>query len=173
LKLLLAILAALALLAGGCGSEEESDVSDSSSKAESKRPEKPKSTKQRLKEAIEDSPNVEVKRLDVTKTRLDIRLKTPGGGFSSVDGGDFDRHVLQTFGAVYGKVKYTGSKETVIVFKGGLVDKATGKELDANAAIYTLKRDEAKKIDWGDGDSDALYNIDWKIYRDFLHPAFQ
>lgn len=171
MKLLLAVLVTVALLAGGCGSGD--DDSGGAGSDGSEKPAKPKSITQKLEDAIEDTPNLDVRRIDAGKATLEIELKTPEGGFSDVDGGDFDRHAQQTFGAVYGKVKYKGSRETVIVFKGGLVDKATGKEVDANAAIYTLKRREADKIDWGDGDSDALYNIEWSIYRDFLHPAFR
>jgi hypothetical protein len=60
----------------------------------------------------------------------------------------------------------------VLVYKGGLVSKSTGKELpDVNTGIFTMPTGQAKQIDWSD--DDALDNIDWSIYRDFCHPALQ
>jgi hypothetical protein len=60
----------------------------------------------------------------------------------------------------------------VLVYKGGLVSKATGKALpNVNTGIFTMPAGQANQINWSD--DDALSNIDWSIYRDFCHPALQ
>jgi len=74
--------------------------------------------------------------------------------------------------AIFQKVyKDTGwRKRAVLVYKGGLVDKTTGKELpDVNTGIFTMPATQARQIDWSD--DDALSNLDWSFYRDFCHPA--
>lgn len=95
-----------------------------------------------------------------------------------MDGGDFDLRAQEIFHAVYGDANYNRQQETVIVFKGVLSDTRTRKEAktgkeapDINAAIYTIKRSEAKQIEWDD--EDVMLNVKWSLYRDFLHRAFQ
>ena len=112
--------------------------------------------------------------IDVEKaSTLLITAKTPEGGLEGASAEDLDGAAQAIFTAVYGEADYTRSRETVVVFKGGLVNPQTGKPLrDVNTGIYTMKRGEASEINWQDTDA-VEYNIDWATYRDFAHPALK
>lgn len=59
-----------------------------------------------------------------------------------------------------------------MVFRGGLIDSATGGEMpNAPTASYNIDGTDARRIDWSD--EEALYNIDWSLYREFRHPALK
>jgi len=59
-----------------------------------------------------------------------------------------------------------------VQFRGGLQDAATGKALpNAVAFAYRMPPGRARQIDWSD--EDALYAIDWGLYRLACHPAFK
>lgn len=99
-------------------------------------------------------------------------MKTPEGGFQGPSTGDLNREAAAVFQAVYGKSKYPADSETTVVFKGGLVSRATGKDLpDDNTGIFTLTASDAHEIDWSDDSIDGV--IDWTIYRDFASPALK
>ena len=180
-------IAAVAVAAGiavtGCGSEQGTDAKPdrepqaAAQTARPAEPAKPKTKNDRLRDALADTNpagagEVDVQRIEFGKS-LVIHLKTPTGGFSGPSDKDLNNSAAAAFRAVYGKAKYPATKETVVVFAGGLVSKATGKDLpDARTGIYTLKGSDARKIDWSDDDA-ITYNIDWSIYRDFIHPAIK
>lgn len=178
----------LGLLSGSliaCGETEESSSEAPATTREAAAPEdksppepaKPPSAKQRLRDALDDaSPSgageVEVQHIDYGRS-LTITLKTPEGGLQGASTHDLDNSVAAALKAVYGKAEYPARKETVIIFKGGLVSTETGKDLpDVNTAIYTIKGSQARQIDWSDDDA-INYNIDWGNYRDFVHPAIK
>jgi hypothetical protein len=97
-----------------------------------------------------------------------VTAKTPEGGVQGASCADLD----QAAGAIFEKTyKDTGWKgNTTIAFEGGLVNKATGKELPhAQTGTFSIDPGQAKQIDWSN--SDDLSNIDWSVYRDFCHPA--
>ena len=57
-------------------------------------------------------------------------------------------------------------------FRGGLVNSATGGDLsNAKTVSYRMDRRAANQIDWSD--EEALFSIDWGIYRLFCHPAIK
>lgn len=138
---------------------------------------KHKTANQRLRDALDNAKpvgagEVDVQHIDYGRP-LTITLKTPSGGFQGTSTGDLNHSAAAAFKAVYGDADYPAKTETVVVFKGGLVSKATGKDLpNVNTGIYTLKSSQARQIDWSDDDA-VNFNIDWSLYRDFVHPAIK
>jgi hypothetical protein len=101
---------------------------------------------------------------------LDIYLETPEGGMSGASGDDLDVAAGAAFKAAYGDASYSTRKDAAVYFRGGLVDKATGKALpNAETGMYSMTGAQARDIDWDD--ETAMENIDWSLYRDFVHPA--
>jgi hypothetical protein len=162
------------VVATGCGNDAGSDDQDQA--AADTEAAQPASPKARVRQALEDAEgpveDPQVTRVDFGRRELAVTAKTPEGGFEGASTKDIDRLAGAIFAAIYGDAGYrrTGM---VVVFKGGLVDAATGKELpDANTGIYTIKRGEARQIDWSDDDT-VNFTIDWSFYRDFAHPALK
>lgn len=84
--------------------------------------------------------------------------------------GDLDDGSQAVFETIYNEGGWKGG--AVVVYQGGLVDTSTGQELpDVNTGIHTMPAGKARQIDWSN--EDALFNIDWSIYRDYCHPALQ
>lgn len=168
----------ISLLLAACGSTEATTAdANKTPSVEDTASSKPMTSKQRLKAALDDAEPagagmVKVLEIDYGKS-LTVELKTPEGGFEGASTHDLDNSAAAVFKAVYGVADYPATKETVAVFKGGLVDTETGKDLpDVNTAIYTIKGRQANRIDWDDDDA-VMYNIDWSNYRDFVHPAIK
>lgn len=98
---------------------------------------------------------------------LTVTAKTPEGGFEGTSTQDLDWQAQAIFGAVYGEADY--AKATVIVFRGGLMNSATGESLpNAKTGSYYLDPELAKRIDWANPD-----RIDWSLYRTFASPALK
>ena len=65
-----------------------------------------------------------------------------------------------------------GADRPSFSFEGGLVDKATGRDLpDAQTGLARMRAGQAKQIDWSD--DDALMNIDWSSCQVVCHPALK
>jgi len=153
-----ASLAAFIALAGCGESTTSAPESPSASTSPGKpKPTKPRSQNEKLRDALKRAEpagagQVKVRKINFGKA-LAIHLRTPEGGFDGPSDRDLDNSVAATLKAVYGEAKYPATKETVVVFEGGLVDTTTGKELpDANTAIYTIKGSQAKEIGGSEGD---------------------
>ena len=115
---------------------------------------------------------LKLQKLGADTEALDIYLTTPEGGFEGPSTGDLDTAAGAAFAAAYGEANYSTRKDTTVIFRGGLVSKATGKDMpDANTGIYSITGAHAREIDWSD--TTALENIDWSLYRDFAHPALK
>jgi hypothetical protein len=163
------------MLTGGCGESSGSDsqpdtAADAGSAPDSASP------RQRVRDALEDAKgpveDPRVTRVEFGRKELTVTAKTPEGGFQGASTKDLDRQAGAIFAAIYGDAGWrkTGA---VVVFKGGLVNSKTGEDLpDVNTGIYTIKRGEARQIDWSDDDA-INYTIDWSLYRDFAHPALK
>jgi hypothetical protein len=101
---------------------------------------------------------------------VDIALSTPEGGFEGPSTGDTDGLASAALAKVYGGGDWRGA--AYVEFRGGLVNSATGRPLpNAPTVSYRVERNAAKQINWSD--EEALYNIDWSIYRGFCHPAIK
>ena len=169
----------LILTGSGCGEESSSSGDNASKAAESKPPPPPPPTtpKQRVTEELGDevsaggyAGDVEIQNVTFGSTEVQVTAKTPEGGLQGASCGDLDDGAQAIFQEVYDETGW--KKGAVVVFKGGLVDSATGKDLpDANTGIFTMPPGPAKQIDWSN--DDALANINWEIYRDFCHPALE
>jgi hypothetical protein len=72
----------------------------------------------------------EMKLVDATISQgsVEATFKTPEGGFEGASPEDLDTASGAVFRTVYGKVKYP-TDGVVVVFKGGLTNTATGKDL--------------------------------------------
>jgi len=158
----------------GCSTTDEGRSASDGSTSEAGAP---TSNRERLRSALDDAEpagfgEVSVRAIEFGRA-LTIYLRTPEGGFDGPSWDDLDDSAAAAFKAVYAEARYPATRETVIVFQGGLVDTRTGKELpDANTGIYTMKGAAARRIDWSDDDV-VSYNIDWSNYRDFAHPALE
>lgn len=130
-------------------------------------PRKPRSPRERLRVALR---KLDARLVESSSAELTIHAKTPAGGLQGASTGDLNRAAQDIFMSVYRDAGYT--RATVIVFKGGLVDTRTGKDLpDVNTGIFTMSRSDAAAIDWDD--EDRLLIIDWTNFRDFAHPALK
>ena len=117
--------------------------------------------------AVGDS---EVRSVEVAGPVVNVNLKTPSGGFEGTSTDDTDALASAALAKVFGDAGWRGIAR--IDFRGGLVDAATGQELpNAPTASYRVGPQAAKQINWSD--EDALYNIDWGIYRELCHPALK
>lgn len=100
---------------------------------------------------------------------LDIVLTTPGGGFQGPSTKDADALASAAFAKAF-QAGWSGPAS--VEFDGGLASRATGKDLpNAEAFGYRVNGGEATQIDWTD--EQALFSIDWSLYRTFCHPAFK
>ena len=182
-----ALLAAslLILLGSGCGGNSSSSANKTTTESKSTAakpppppPPPPQTTpKDRVRDELGDevkaggyAGDVKIQDVSFGDTEVQVTATTPEGGFSGPSCGDLDDGAHAIFKKIYDDAGW--KKGAVLVYKGGLVSKATGKEVpDVNTGIFTMPRGQAKQIDWTD--DDALDNIDWSIYRDFCHPALQ
>ena len=157
--------------------DDESDTEEASSEPTPK----PPSSKQRVKDALSDVDaggyvgKVKVQKVvrggSVGSGGLDIYVTTPEGGLSGASWDDLDKESGAIFQAVYGEAHYRNV--VGIIYRGGLVNSETGKELpDVNTGIYRMTGSQAKDIDWSDDDA-VKYNIKWDNYREFAHPALK
>ncbi len=113
---------------------------------------------------------MKIKKADFYENFAGVTAETPKGGLQGASCADLD----EAAGAIFEKIYHgTGWKgNAVIEFYGGLVSKATGKELpNEMTGNFAVDPGQAKQIDWSD--DDALANIDWSVYRGFCHPALQ
>ena len=135
------------------------------------------SPQQLAREALGDSVSsdlavgeAEVRSAQRTGQSMKVILSTPEGGFDGPSTDDADALASAAFAKLYADAEWRGG--TLVVFRGGLVSSATGRDLpNADTFAYGVERYEAPRIDWTDGD--ALYVIDWSLYRTFCHPAFK
>lgn len=135
------------------------------------------SADQRVREALGDNVSSdmavgdsEVRSVKVNGQLVDVTLSTPEGGFEGPSTDDTDGLASAALARVYGEGDWRGA--TYVEFRGGLVDSATGRPLpNAPTVSYRIERNAARQIDWSD--EEALYNIDWSIYRGLCHPAIK
>jgi hypothetical protein len=98
-------------------------------------------------------------------------VETPEGGFEGASCGDLNDGARAIFQKIFNDAAWSGG--AAVIFRGGLVSRATGEELpDVNTGIFTIHADQASQIDWSNEDA-VQFNIDWSIYRDFCHPALK
>jgi hypothetical protein len=117
--------------------------------------------------AVGDSQVRSAKTVDQTAI---ITLSTPEGGFEGPSTDDTNALTSAALAEVYEDAGWTGSAR--VTFRGGLVDSATGREMpNIQTASYSVDRKATRQIDWSD--AEALYAIDWSIYRDLCHPALK
>lgn len=155
----------------GCGEQSEAGGNKSSSSGQS--------PQQRIEDALGSEVSSgfavgdsEVRSVETAGSSLPVivTLTTPAGGFDGPSTDDTDALASSAFAEVYEDTGWQGSAR--VVFRGGLVDAATGQEMpDAPTASYSVAQGDAKQIEWAD--DEALYNIDWSIYRGFCHPALK
>jgi len=137
----------------------------------------PSTPKERLQNAVGDevhaggyAGDLQIQDVSFEGREAQVTVETPEGGFQGASCGDLDDGAQAIFETIYNDADWNGG--VAIIYKGGLVDRATGQELpDANTGIFTIHAGQAQRIDWTD--EDALSYIDWSIYRDFCHPALQ
>jgi len=100
---------------------------------------------------------------------LTIILSTPEGGFQGPSSDDADGLTSAALAKAY-LAGWNGP--AFVEFEGGLASRATGQDLpNAEAFAYRMGGGVAKQINWSD--DNALFSIDWSIYRIFCHPAFK
>jgi hypothetical protein len=165
----------LFLIGSGCDESSSSGGEEQGTTTEAKS--SPATPKQRVQEAVGDEVHAsgyagDLKILDVSfeGTEARVTAKTPEGGFEGAKCGDLADGAQAVFETIYNDGGWKGG--AALSYYGGLVDRATGKELpNANTGIYTMPAGQARQIDWSD--EDALMNIDWSVYRTFCHPALQ
>jgi hypothetical protein len=154
-KLVVALLAGVILITGsGCG--ESSTSADQTTAT---------TPQQRLQDELGDqvqgtgnAGDLEVKGVRVGSTNARVTVQTPGGGFQGTSCGDLDNGAQAVFETIYNDAGWEG--DATVVYVGGLVNEATGKELPgANTGLFRMTAEQAKQIDWSD--EDALSNIDW------------
>lgn len=117
-----------------------------------------------------DSGELEVKNVSVGSTGARVTVNPPGGGFQGTSCEDLDNGAQAVFETIYNDAGWQG--DATVVYQGGIVNEATGKELPgANTGLFKITAEEAEQIDWSD--EDALSDVDWSTYRKFCHQAFQ
>jgi hypothetical protein len=167
----------LFLIGSGCGESSTSEPGTTESATTSETVATPVAPKDRVREAVGDevsaggyAGDLEIKDVSFEGAEAQVTAKTPEGGFSGASCGDLDDGAQAVFQTIYKDGGWKGG--AALVYKGGLVNSSTGKELpDANTGIYTMPAAQARQIAWSD--DDALLNIDWSIYQDFCHPALK
>lgn len=157
----------LFLIGSGCGESTTENTSSAST------------SKERVRDALGDEVQVQaggyagdlkINDVSFAGAEAQVTAKTPEGGSEGPSCGDLDDGAQAVFTTIYYEGGWNGG--AVLVYKGGLVDRSTGKELpEANTGMYTMPAGQAEQIDWTD--EDALSNIDWSIYRDFCHQALK
>jgi hypothetical protein len=161
------VLAGMILIIGsGCG-----DSSTSADQTDATTPE------QRIQDELGDqvqgtgnAGDLEVKAVHVGSNNARVTVQPPGGSFQGTSCGDLDDGAQAVFETIYNDAGWKG--DATVVYVGGLVNEATGKEEPgANTAQFKITAEEASQIDWSD--EDALSNIDWSTYRKFCHQASQ
>jgi len=133
------------------------------------------SAEQRAREALGDDVSSDVavgdsavRSVKVNDQLLSITLTTPEGGFEGPSTNDTDGLTSSALAKIYEDADWHGA--AYVEFRGGLVNSATGRSVpNAQTVIYRVERSVAKRIDWSN--DEALFNIDWGIYRGFCHPA--
>jgi hypothetical protein len=132
---------------------------------------------QRIRDALGDSVSSglavgdsEVRSVHITGQLVDVDLTTPEGGFEGPSTDDTDALASAALAKVYEEGEWRGA--SFVEFRGGLVNSATGRPLpDAPTVSYRVEKNAARQIDWSD--EEALYNIDWSIYRALCYPAIK
>jgi hypothetical protein len=165
----------LVLIGSGCGGSSTSGNAEEQTTTEAKSI--PATPQERVQEAVGDevsaggyAGDLKIRDVSFEGNEAQVTATTPEGGFNGASCGDLDDGAQAVFKTIYKDGGWNGG--AALVYKGGLVNSSTGKELpDANTGIFTMPAAQAKQIDWSD--DDALLNIDWSIYRDFCHPALQ
>lgn len=156
----------LILIGSGCG-----ESSTSADQTTATTPE------QRLQEELGDEVAasgdvgvLEVQAVDVGSTGARVTVQPPGGSFQGANCGDLDDGAQAVFATIYNDAGWEG--DATVVYVGGIVNEATGKELPgARTGLFTITAEQAEQIDWSD--EDALSDIDWSTYRKFCHQALQ
>jgi hypothetical protein len=172
--------ASILILTGSACGGSSSGSANTESKATSTKPPPPPAPAtppDRVRDELGDkvsaggyAGDVKIQNVAFSKTEAQVTATTPEGGFSGPSCGDLNDGAQAIFKKIYHDAGW--KKGAVLVYKGGLVSKATGKALpNVNTGIFTMPAGQAKQINWSD--DDALSNIDWSIYRDFCHPALQ
>jgi hypothetical protein len=177
-----ALVGSILILSGsGCGgsSSSSADQTTTGSKATTTKPPPPaKATpKDRVRDELGDevkaggyAGDVKIQNVDFIYGEVQVTATTPKGGLNGPGCGDLDDGAKAIFQKIYDDAGWR--KGASIGYEGGLVSKATGKEVpNVNTGIFTMSAGQSKRIDWSD--DDALSNIDWSIYRSFCHPALQ
>ena len=99
-----------------------------------------------------------------------MTVHPPGGGFQGTSCEDLDNGAQAVFETIYNDAGWQG--DATVVYQGGIVNEATGKELPgANTGLFKITAEQAQEIDWSN--EDALSDVDWSTYRKFCHQAFQ
>jgi len=177
MKRLLALMPVIALSAlAACSSSATPEAVKSDSPKPAETSAAPQSVLDRVRSALGSKvhSDVAVGDSDVrTVSRsgrlLRIVLTTPSGGFQGPSTDDADGLASAAFAKAY-QAGWTGAAS--VEFEGGLASRATGKDLpNAEAFGYRVDSGEARQIDWSD--EEALFQIDWSLYRTFCHPAFK
>jgi hypothetical protein len=177
-----ALVGSILILAGsGCGGSSSSSAEKTTTESKATTtnpPPPPKATpEQRVQDELGDevkaggyAGNVKIQNVDFVYGEVQVTATTPKGGFSGPSCGDLDDGSQAIFKKIYGDTGW--KRRASIVYQGGLVSKATGKEVpNVSTGIFTMPAGQAKQIDWSD--DAALSNIDWSIYRSFCHQALQ
>lgn len=154
---------------------KEEDASESDGQGEQADP--GPSAGERVREALGDEISSDfavgdsaVLSVEASFPVVNVDLETPSGGFEGASTDDTDALASAAFAKVFGGGGWRGIAR--IAFRGGLVSAATGEELsDLPTASYRVGPREAKQIDWSD--EEALYGIDWSLYRELCHPALK
>lgn len=157
--------------------EEPAPVEEAKPESEPEPVEREPSPQQLAREALGDDVSSdlaigesEVRSVHRTGQLMSVVLSTPEGGFEGPSTDDTDAIASVALAKVYEDAGWRGA--AWVQFRGGLASSATGRSLpNAEAFAYRVERNEALRIDWSD--DEALYVIDWGLYRAFCHPAFK
>ena len=156
----------LLLIGSGCGESSTSADQTTATTPEQR-------LQDELGEEVQGSGDVgvlEVKAVSVGNNAARVTVQPPGGSFQGANCGDLDDGAQAVFETVYNDAGWNG--DATVLYVGGIVNEATGKELPgANTGLFKMTAEEAKQIDWSD--EDALSDIDWSTYRKFCHQALQ
>ena len=165
----LAALILIVTIAGGSSDEQASTPPPPPAREPAQPP--PQAAPLSPREKLEDTlARLDAKIESTSGREISIEAKTPQGGFDGASTGDLNRKAGQIFKAIHGDAAYR--RASGIVFKGGLVDTRTGRNLpDVNTGIYEMSRADAAAVDWAD--EDRLFAIDWKNFRVFAHRALK
>jgi hypothetical protein len=144
----------LILIGSGCGESSTSADETTATTPEQR-------LHDELGEEVQGSGDVgvlEVQAVSVGSTAARVTVQPPGGSFQGANCGDLDDGAQAVFETIYNDAGWEG--DATVVYVGGIVNEATGKELPgANTGLFTITAEQAEQIDWSD--EEALSDIDW------------